>query len=247
MRDEYDAFWLRYLRAHAAPETRALHYAGSVAGVWRCSIAGVVRKDWRWLMAAPVMGYGFAWTAHVGDRAQPAGDVRSSALVAVQRYPHAGAGADRPARHRICSAPASLAGIPHHDATTGRTDRCGNRASAILIRPCRCWMPSFNKYRLPLASVERLATGCRWSEGPVYFGDGRYRAVERHPQRPHPEMGGRDRRGQRVPQDLQQRQRQHARPPGPAGHLRASRPAGDPHRVRRRHHRAGRQLSRARG
>jgi gluconolactonase len=28
--------------------------------------------------------------------------------------------------------------------------------------------------RLPLASVERLYTGCRWSEGPVYFGDGRY-------------------------------------------------------------------------
>jgi gluconolactonase len=34
--------------------------------------------------------------------------------------------------------------------------------------------PSFNKYRLALAGVERLATGCRWSEGPVYFGDGRY-------------------------------------------------------------------------
>jgi len=34
--------------------------------------------------------------------------------------------------------------------------------------------PAFNAYRLPLASVERLATGCRWSEGPVYFGDGRY-------------------------------------------------------------------------
>jgi gluconolactonase len=33
---------------------------------------------------------------------------------------------------------------------------------------------SFNAYRLPLASVERLFTGCRWSEGPVYFGDGRY-------------------------------------------------------------------------
>jgi len=30
------------------------------------------------------------------------------------------------------------------------------------------------KYRLPLASVERLATGMRWSEGPVYFGDGRF-------------------------------------------------------------------------
>ena len=34
--------------------------------------------------------------------------------------------------------------------------------------------PAFNKYRLPLASVERLYTGCRWAEGPVYFGDGRY-------------------------------------------------------------------------
>jgi gluconolactonase len=34
--------------------------------------------------------------------------------------------------------------------------------------------PDFNKYRLQLASVERLHTGCRWAEGPVYFGDGRY-------------------------------------------------------------------------
>jgi gluconolactonase len=33
--------------------------------------------------------------------------------------------------------------------------------------------PSFNKYRLPLASVERLYTGCRWAEGPVYLGDTR--------------------------------------------------------------------------
>ena len=34
--------------------------------------------------------------------------------------------------------------------------------------------PSFAQYRLALASVERLYTGCRWAEGPVYFGDGRY-------------------------------------------------------------------------
>ncbi len=33
---------------------------------------------------------------------------------------------------------------------------------------------SFSQYRWPLASVEQLATGCRWSEGPVYVGDGRY-------------------------------------------------------------------------
>lgn len=33
---------------------------------------------------------------------------------------------------------------------------------------------SFTKYRLNLAKVERIATGLRWSEGPVWFGDGRY-------------------------------------------------------------------------
>jgi gluconolactonase len=33
---------------------------------------------------------------------------------------------------------------------------------------------SFDKYRLSLARVERIATGMRWSEGPVWFGDGRF-------------------------------------------------------------------------
>jgi gluconolactonase len=32
---------------------------------------------------------------------------------------------------------------------------------------------SFEKYRVPLASVERLAQGFSWAEGPVYFGDAR--------------------------------------------------------------------------
>ena len=27
--------------------------------------------------------------------------------------------------------------------------------------------PSFARYRVALAAVERLATGCRWAEGPV--------------------------------------------------------------------------------
>jgi gluconolactonase len=34
--------------------------------------------------------------------------------------------------------------------------------------------PSFAKYKLNLAKVERIATGMRWAEGPVWFGDGRY-------------------------------------------------------------------------
>ena len=32
----------------------------------------------------------------------------------------------------------------------------------------------FAQYRIFSAAVERLHTGCRWSEGPVWFGDGRY-------------------------------------------------------------------------
>jgi gluconolactonase len=34
--------------------------------------------------------------------------------------------------------------------------------------------PSFARYRINSAKVERLATGMRWAEGPVWFGDGRY-------------------------------------------------------------------------
>lgn len=37
--------------------------------------------------------------------------------------------------------------------------------------------PSFAKYRAFNASVEQLATGLRWAEGPVWFGDGRYLLV----------------------------------------------------------------------
>src|ERR1700750_768932 len=34
--------------------------------------------------------------------------------------------------------------------------------------------PSFDAYRVNFSAVERLATGYRWAEGPVWFGDGRY-------------------------------------------------------------------------
>ena len=34
--------------------------------------------------------------------------------------------------------------------------------------------PRFEKYWLKLSAIERLATGLRWAEGPVWFGDGRY-------------------------------------------------------------------------
>ena len=34
--------------------------------------------------------------------------------------------------------------------------------------------PSFAKYRIASAKVEKIASGQRWAEGPVWFGDGRY-------------------------------------------------------------------------
>jgi gluconolactonase len=31
--------------------------------------------------------------------------------------------------------------------------------------------PGFARYRIGNAAVERLFTGCRWAEGPVWLGD----------------------------------------------------------------------------
>ena len=59
----YDEFWLCYLRAHAKPTTRAMHYAGTLL-VTLCLVLAIVNVDWRWLIAAPAIGYGFAWIAH---------------------------------------------------------------------------------------------------------------------------------------------------------------------------------------
>ena len=59
--------------------------------------------------------------------------------------------------------------MPHH-----LIQPAGSPASAIPIPAIVALDPRFEKYRLKLACVERLATGCRWAEGPVWFGDGRY-------------------------------------------------------------------------
>lgn len=59
----YDAFWHRYLRAHSRHSTRLVHYAGTALAL-AALLAGLL-VDWRWLIAAPVVGYGFAWGAHL--------------------------------------------------------------------------------------------------------------------------------------------------------------------------------------
>src|SRR5271167_2614109 len=60
----YPEFWRGYLAAHADPRTRVLHYLGTLFGVAALAAAAATR-DWRWLLAAPVIGYAFAWVGHL--------------------------------------------------------------------------------------------------------------------------------------------------------------------------------------
>ena len=93
----YDEFWLRYLRAHGRVDTRALHYVGSLCAVGALALGAM---DWRWIFAAPAIGYGCAWTAHAvleGNRPETFGhplwslfsDYRMLLLALTQRVvPH---------------------------------------------------------------------------------------------------------------------------------------------------------------
>ena len=67
----YAEFWPRYLAAHAKPRTRALHYFGT-GGALILLLAFALTRDWWWLLAAPIFGYGFAWTGHIAfERNRP--------------------------------------------------------------------------------------------------------------------------------------------------------------------------------
>jgi hypothetical protein len=65
-------FWLFYLREHSRPATRLLHYAGTTL-VMILAVAALATGNWRLLLALPVAGYAFAWTAHLAvERNRPA-------------------------------------------------------------------------------------------------------------------------------------------------------------------------------
>src|ERR1700748_607218 len=59
----YREFWPFYLREHASPETRGLHYFGTALAVLAVIAALVTGHLWIALLAL-VAGYGPAWFAH---------------------------------------------------------------------------------------------------------------------------------------------------------------------------------------
>ncbi|MBL0163305.1 MAG: DUF962 domain-containing protein [Xanthomonadales bacterium] len=65
-------FYRFYLSEHANRACRLLHFIGSslVIGV---VVAAILQRDLRWLLLAPLAGYGFAWIGHfVFERNRPA-------------------------------------------------------------------------------------------------------------------------------------------------------------------------------
>lgn len=57
-------FWPVYLRAHADPRCRALHYAGSICGI-AGALAAAATQHWQPAAAGVVAAYGFAWIGHI--------------------------------------------------------------------------------------------------------------------------------------------------------------------------------------
>jgi len=65
-------FYPFYLREHSRPLTRRLHFIGFSLGLL-CLAEWLFTGDIRWLPAALVCGYGFAWFAHlVFEKNRPA-------------------------------------------------------------------------------------------------------------------------------------------------------------------------------
>ena len=55
-------FWPYYVRAHSRSMTRLLHAIGSLLALGAIA-AGIFVSPW-FFLAAPVIGYAFAWTSH---------------------------------------------------------------------------------------------------------------------------------------------------------------------------------------
>ena len=79
--------------------------------------------------------------------------------------------------------------------------------------------PRFERYRIDSAAVERLATGYRWAEGPVWFGDHRCLLWSDIPNNRMMRWDEQTERRHGVSRPVELRQRQQPRPRRAAGLL----------------------------
>ena len=61
--NSFAEFYPYYLEEHRNPTCRRLHYAGSLLVLVVLGYA-LLSGQWLWLLALPVIGYGFAWVGH---------------------------------------------------------------------------------------------------------------------------------------------------------------------------------------
>ena len=59
----FNEFWPVYLRAHANPTCRGLHYAASASGLAALLLLVLTGNAW-WLFVGLILSYGFAWVGH---------------------------------------------------------------------------------------------------------------------------------------------------------------------------------------
>lgn len=70
--NSFAEFYPYYLQEHRNPTCRRLHYLGSLLVLLVLGYA-LVSQQWLWLLALPVIGYGFAWVGHfIFERNRPA-------------------------------------------------------------------------------------------------------------------------------------------------------------------------------
>ena len=61
--DSFAEFYPHYLREHARPACRRLHFAGTTLVLLCVGASAWTRNPWL-LLLAPLLGYGFAWIGH---------------------------------------------------------------------------------------------------------------------------------------------------------------------------------------
>jgi hypothetical protein len=62
-RDDFNEFWLLYLREHREPGVRVCHYVATVVGAGLFTVGVVWGPLWLLLLVLPA-GYGLAWFGH---------------------------------------------------------------------------------------------------------------------------------------------------------------------------------------